>query len=58
MKAYYEFHVDTAVAFGANRSSAEIEAKDVLDFEINLAKVKNFWNEISEILSETLNKFV
>lgn len=39
VKAYYDFMVDAAVIFGANRTSAEIEFLDVLQFEIELAKV-------------------
>lgn len=39
VKAYYEFMVDAAVIFGAHRSNAEIEFLDVLQFEMELAKV-------------------
>lgn len=43
VKAYYEFMVDAAVVFGANRSVAEQELLDSLRFEIELAKVLNFF---------------
>lgn len=43
IQAYYNYHVDTAVLFGAERYNAEIEVKKVLMFEMNLAKV-NFHN--------------
>lgn len=39
VKSYYDFMVDAAVIFGANRSNAEIEFLDVLQFEMELAKV-------------------
>lgn len=39
VKSYYDFMVDSAVIFGANRSNAEIEFLDVLQFEIELAKI-------------------
>lgn len=40
VKAYYDFMVNAAVIFGANRSIAEQELLDSLKFEIELAKVK------------------
>lgn len=40
VKAYYDFMVNAAVIFGANRSVAEQELLDSLKFEIELAKVK------------------
>lgn len=39
VKAYYDFMVDAAVMFGANRTAAEHELLDSLNFEIELAKV-------------------
>lgn len=39
VKAYYDFMVDAAVIFGANKSQAEHELLDSLKFEIELAKV-------------------
>lgn len=39
VKAYYDFMVDAAVIFGANKSDAERELLDSLKFEIELAKV-------------------
>ncbi|KAF2888699.1 hypothetical protein ILUMI_17474, partial [Ignelater luminosus] len=38
VEAYYEYLVDLAVIFGADKSIAEKEIKDALDFEIKLAK--------------------
>lgn len=40
VKAYYKFMVENAVVFGANRSRAESEMRDALDFEIKLANVR------------------
>jgi hypothetical protein len=40
VQAYYDYHVDTAVIYGADRFTAELEAKNVLNFEIEVAKVK------------------
>lgn len=39
VKAYYDFMVDAAVIFGANRTVAEHDLLDSLKFEIELAKV-------------------
>lgn len=39
VKAYHQFMVDSAVIFGADRSVAEVEMLDSLQFEIELAKV-------------------
>lgn len=39
VKAYLNFMVDNAVLFGGNRSIAEKELKDALEFEIKLAEV-------------------
>ena len=39
VKAYYEFMVDSAVVFGANKTVAEAELLDSLRFEMELAKV-------------------
>lgn len=38
---YYNYHVDTAVYFGADRFYAEMEVKSVVNFEMELAKVKH-----------------
>lgn len=40
VKAYHELMVDAAVVFGANRSAAELELLESLQFEMELAKVK------------------
>lgn len=39
VQAYYNYHVDTAVMYGADRFYAELEAKTVLNFEMEMAKV-------------------
>lgn len=39
VRAYYDFMVDAAVIFGANKSAAEVELRDALQFEIELANV-------------------
>lgn len=39
VQAYYNYHVDTAILYGADRFNAEEEVKTVLMFEIDLAKV-------------------
>ncbi|KAF2879707.1 hypothetical protein ILUMI_26457 [Ignelater luminosus] len=39
VKAYYDYLVDLAVIFGADKSYAEEEIKDALDFEISLSKL-------------------
>lgn len=40
VKAYYKFRVENAIVFGANRSQAENEMKDALEFEFKLANVR------------------
>lgn len=37
--AYYSYMVDMAVLFGADRTKAETELKESLDFEMALANV-------------------
>lgn len=39
VKAYYEYMVDIAVIYGANRNRAEKELMDSLKFEMKLANV-------------------
>lgn len=39
VKAYHNFMVENAVLFGGNRSVAEKELKEALEFEIKLAEV-------------------
>lgn len=39
VKAYYSFMVDNAIIFGANKSRAEMELKESLEYEIKLANV-------------------
>ena len=39
VSAYYSYMVDLAVLFGADRSKAETELKESLDFEMALANV-------------------
>lgn len=44
VKAYYEYMVDMAVIYGSERSRAERELKESLDFEIALANVMWLYN--------------
>lgn len=39
VQAYHNFQVDLAVLFGAEKNDAEVEMRDVLDFEMKLANV-------------------
>jgi hypothetical protein len=39
VQAYHSYQVDLAVMFGADRSRAEAEMKEVLEFEFELAEV-------------------
>lgn len=43
VKAYYEYMVDVAVIFGAEREAAKKELMDSILFEIKLANVRDFW---------------
>lgn len=40
VKAYYEYMVDTAVIYGADKKVAEVELLEALEFEIALANVR------------------
>jgi neprilysin len=42
VSAYYSYMVDLAVLFGADRSKAETELKESLNFEMALANVSSF----------------
>ncbi|KAF2893714.1 hypothetical protein ILUMI_12458, partial [Ignelater luminosus] len=53
VKAYYSFLVDLAVIFGANKSTAEKEMKDALDFETNLTKIGLSKEERLDVTSTT-----
>lgn len=39
MRAYYDYQVNVAVEFGAARALAEVELRQALDFETELAQV-------------------
>ena len=39
VKAYFQYMVDTAVFFGANREAAQTEMKEALDFELKIAEL-------------------
>lgn len=47
VKAYFDFMVDTAVIFGANRTRAEAEMMDALHFEMRLASVSV--NQVTDV---------
>ena len=40
VQAYHSYQVDMAVLYGADKSRAEKEMKDVLEFEFALANVR------------------
>lgn len=44
VKAYYEYMVDIAVIYGADRSRAKKELMESLEFEIKLAKIVSTTN--------------
>lgn len=46
VQAYHSYQIDTAVLYGAEREDAEKEMGEVLDFEINLANVRNFFKTL------------
>lgn len=54
-KKYYEYIVDVAVMFGANRTLAEIEMADVIAFQLKMSNVSMFatWNFIMLTLRST-----
>lgn len=51
VKDYYEFMVNVAVIFGANKSNAEIEMYDALQFEIGLSQVQCIEIELTNFFS-------
>lgn len=48
VKAYYEYIVDVAVIFGADRKRAERELKDSLDFELAMKNVSYTYNTVKK----------
>ncbi len=50
VQAYYSYAVDMVTIFGADRFSAELEIKDVVNFEIELAKVSRGGKNSAKIL--------
>lgn len=44
VKAYHDYQVNLAVEFGAERAFAEVEMRQALDFEIELAEVITRFN--------------
>lgn len=42
VRAYYEFMIDAAVIFGANKTFSQSEMLDTLQFEMDLAKVSSY----------------
>lgn len=57
VNAYYKYMVDIAVVLGADKKRAEKELKEMLNFEIALAKVCLKKNEKKFLLIEFLNQF-
>lgn len=53
MQAYYDYMVDMAVIFGADKERAKQEFRDVIAFETSLAKVCSKINVITDDSSET-----
>jgi membrane metallo-endopeptidase-like protein 1 len=43
VQAYYNYMVDMAVIYGAERFNAELDMKDVINFEMALANVRNLF---------------
>lgn len=43
VQAYYNYQVDLAVIYGAERFNAELEMKDVINFEMALANVRKYF---------------
>lgn len=48
--AYHSYQVDMVVLYGVRRNISELDMKDVLEFEIELAKVKRFWMFRDELI--------
>lgn len=58
VQAYHSYQIDTAVIYGANRTEAEQEMKDVLEFEISLANVNFILAFNSKFLTKLLECFL
>lgn len=54
VKSYFDFMIDVAVIFGADRNNAIHELRDSLQFEINLAKVQKINQDILIHMKYTL----
>lgn len=57
VKAYHSYQVDMAVLYGADRSRAEKEMREVLEFEFDLANVSFVFTELIEIKFDLFNRF-
>lgn len=56
--AYHEYQVDLAVLFGAERTRAETEMAEVLEFEFELAEVtSDLWFKFSQITEIFVHRF-
>lgn len=55
VKAYYEYMVDMAVIYGADKARAERELLDSLNFEIALANVSKI-NETKGLISSNYRR--
>lgn len=55
VQAYHNYHIETAVFYGANRTHAEAEIEKVLEFEMSLAKVMTHLTASKKKLS--MNRF-
>lgn len=59
VQAYFNFMVDIAVAFGADKTRALKELKDTLEFEIKLANVStNTFDSILHIRKSQTTYFI
>lgn len=56
VKAYYEYMVDIAVIYGADRSRAERELMESLEFEMKLANVGFVIFSKHETIKQTTKK--
>lgn len=57
VKAYLNFMIENAVLFGGNRTIAEEELKDALEFEIKLAEVRTISHIIRLISIYSIQKY-
>lgn len=55
---YYDYMIETAVLFGANRTLAQTELRQIMEFEVALAKVSIIHTQLKFCMNSFLLLFL